>query len=49
MNALGFSLRVTEDRQIEGTATVKQLLDFPSKEGYHYWISLIGDDSPIDE
>ncbi len=49
LNALGFSLRVTEDRQIEGTATVKQLLDFPSKEGYHYWISLIGDDSPIDE
>lgn len=49
LNALGFSLHVTEDRQIEGTATVKQLLDFPAKEGHHYWISLIGDDSPIDE
>ena len=49
LNALGFSLHVTEDRQIEGTATVKQLLDFPAKEGHHYWISLIGDNSPIDE
>ena len=49
LNALGFSLHVAENNQLEGTATVKQLLDFPSKEGYHYWISLIGDDSPIDE
>ncbi len=49
LNALGFSLRVAENNQPEGTATVQQLLNFPAKDGCHYWISLLGDESPIDE
>jgi hypothetical protein len=49
LNTLGFSLQVNNQNRIEGTAPVRLLRDFPAKPGYHYWIALVGDTSPIDE
>jgi len=49
LNACGFSLQVSAENKIEGTATVGLLRSFPAKDGYQYWITLVDDSSPIDE
>ena len=49
LNACGFSLQVSAENKIEGTAAVGLLRSFPAKDGYQYWITLVDDTSPIDE
>lgn len=49
LNGCGFSLQVSAENKIEGTAAVGLLRSFPAKDGYQYWITLVDDSSPIDE